>query len=269
MTITRAMTRTSERSRLEIPPAPRVVRTQWRRGLGYLRALMDEPDETANAMDLQFALGMLEQERHFQRMTREAGGRTLLLERPDLLAALSDRAALAAMPEGSLGRALLDYFDRFGFDPRSLVELFRSVQARWVREEAEPAPDALRAWYRERSLLLHDVFHVVSGYDADQLGEATLLGFSHGQLPGRVSRVLTAGASLEVLQVMGWRWLPYLWRAWRRGRTAVWLHALPWEELLERPLAEVRREAGVEAPEQAHRRGVLRGRVEEAASLAA
>ena len=67
---------------------------QWRRGLHYLKRLMDEPDETANAMDLFLALGTKDFERNFQRLTRDPRGRALLVERPDLLAKLSDRESL-------------------------------------------------------------------------------------------------------------------------------------------------------------------------------
>ena len=249
------------RSPSEIGASPPRQRIQWKRGLRYLKALMNEPDATANAMDLQFALGNRDVEGGFRRMLRDPQGRALLEARPDLLAVVADREHLAAMSPDSLGRALLDYFDRYGFDPASLVALWRRVEDRWEREEGEPRVDPSRAWFRERSLLLHDLFHVLSGYDADEMGEASLLAFSLGQLPGRVNRLLTLGASLEVMRVLGLAWLPYVYTAWRRGRRAVWLYPLPWERLLERPLEELRAEVDLEPPERAHPGGVLRGRV--------
>lgn len=252
----------TDATRLEIPAAPPRQPMRWRRGFRYLRQLLDDPDETSNAMDLVQALGTRDFERNFQRLTRAPGGRTLLAERPDLLQRLADRRALAALPEGSLGRACLDYFDQHGFDPGKLISLQHQVVARWEAEEGAPPPDDMRSWYRDRALLLHDLFHVLSGYGADPIGEATLLAFTQGQLGGRVNRLLTAGASLEVLGAMGKGWLPYAFRAWRRGRRAVWLHALRFEELLERPLAEVREIAGIEDPDAAHSGGVLRTRTE-------
>jgi ubiquinone biosynthesis protein COQ4 len=244
--------------RLELEPAPPCRPLQWRRGLAYLQALLDEPEATVNAMDLQLALGAPDLERQFERLARDPMGRRLLLERPDLLAVLSDRDALAALPEGSLGRALHDYFDRFDFDPRSLVRLWREVRARWEHEEEEPPLDPLRRWYHERTLMLHDVSHVISGYDADGIGEATLLAFSVGQQPGRVNRLLTIGAGLRTLRGRGLGWLGYLFRAYRRGRGALWLHVLPWEEMLDRPLEEVRAAVALQPLEVAHPGGVLR-----------
>lgn len=256
-------------SQLDIPAAPRRGRTQWRRALRYLRALLADPDATTNALDLQYALGGRDLERHFQRLVRDPAGARLLAEGPDLLAAVCDREGLCAMPPGSVGRELLDYFDRYGLDPGALVGLWRRVQDRWEREEGEPPLDPLRTWYRERSLLVHDLFHVLSGYGADGLGEAGLLAFSLGQLPGRVNVMLTVGASLRVTFLIGPSWLPYVFRAWRRGRRAVWLSALPWEEMLARPLDEVRAEARVEPPERAHPGGILGSALEDGVARAA
>ncbi len=248
-------------SALEIPPPPARQPMQWRLGLDCLKRLMDEPDETANAMDLFMALGTKDFERNFQQLTREPRGRALLVERPDLLAKLCDREGLAALSEGSLGRAWLEYFERYRFDPARLIALQHQVADRWEAEEGAACPDEMRRWYRDRSLLLHDLFHVLTGYGADQIGEATLLAFTQGQLGGRVNRLLTIGASFEVMQAMGTRWLPYVFRAWRRGRRAVALDALCFEELLPRPLDEVRRLTRIEAPDVAHPDGLLQGRV--------
>jgi ubiquinone biosynthesis protein COQ4 len=241
----------------EMPAAPPRQPMQWKRGLHYLQRLMDEPDETANAMDLFYALGSTDFERQFARIARSPQGRRLLAERPSLLDHAADREALAAMPDGSLGRAWLAYLDRFGFDPNALIEIQRAVRARWEREEGAPEMDEIRAWYQERNLMLHDAFHVLTGYDADPLGEATLLAFTQGQLGGRVNRLLTLGATLRVAPRIGWRWIGFVFRAWQRGRRAVFLHAVSIEELLPLPLDEVRTRLRIDSPEKAHPRGLL------------
>jgi hypothetical protein len=63
-------------------------------------------------------------------------------------------------------------------------------------------------------------------------------------------------------RALGWRWLRYDLQAWRRGRAASWLVALPWEELLPLRLERVRRLAGVAEADEVHPGGVWRGFIE-------
>jgi ubiquinone biosynthesis protein COQ4 len=244
---------------VEILPAPARQPLRWRRALSEVRALIREPEETDHAMHLVYALGAREFERNFLRFTASPSGAALLAERPSLLAALSDRASLAKLPEASLGRAYLAYLAANGFAPGGLLEVQERVRAHWEGEQGIPALDPLRTWFRERTLLTHDLFHVLSDYGTDELGEATLLAFTLAQLGGRAQALLTLGAALEVWRTLGWRWLAYDYRAWQRGRRAIWLVALPWEELLPLRLETVRRLAGVVEASDVHPRGVLRG----------
>jgi ubiquinone biosynthesis protein COQ4 len=243
---------------LEIPPPPPRQPLRLRRAFGELRALMADPDDTDRAVSLIYAFGGQEFERNFQRFARSPSGRALLAERPSLLACLSDRAALEAMPEGSLAHAYLVYMDANGFEPGGLIAVQDRVQARWQREHGFPALDPYRTWFRDRTILSHDLFHLLTDYGTDGVGEATLLAFSLAQLGGRGQTFLTFGAALEVRKQLGWRWLVYDYRAWRRGRRAAWLPALPWEELLPLRVETVRRLAGVAEASEVHPGGVLR-----------
>jgi ubiquinone biosynthesis protein COQ4 len=228
-----------------------------------MRALFREPDDTEHALDFLYALGSGAFERSFSKAAASDAGRALLAERPCLLDALSDRARLTALPEDSLGRAYLAYLERNGFEPRGLLELEHRVEARWEREEGVPRLDPARAWFRDRSLLTHDLLHLLTGYDTDDLGEATLLAFCLGHFGGIGQTVLTLGAALKCARASGWGFLRQDFRAWQRGRRAAHLAVLPWEELLPLRLDTVRRLAGVADPERAHPDGIPRGRVVE------
>jgi ubiquinone biosynthesis protein COQ4 len=228
---------------------PRRARPQWRRALRALRALLREPERTEQAFEVIAALDPDLMERGLARMLSHPEGRRLFVERPCLLDRLSDRAALARLPEGSFGRAYLAHVERHGLDPGKLVELGR-------RQPEIRADDEGARWFADRSELSHDLHHVLTGYGADALGETALLWFSHGLAGGRGTALLMVGAALRVRHRTGPGFARYLARAWRRGRRAGRLAALPWEELLPRPLAEVRRIAGIEPPEAVHPEGV-------------
>lgn len=241
-------------------PAARRPR-EWRRAVRALRGLLANPDDTVLAFEIFDAIDRGVEERAFQRFRRDPVGGRLLAARPSLATALADRAALAALPAGSFGRAYAQYLDANRFEPLGLLRVKGALEAAVAaRGEARPVLDPARAWFRERGILTHDLWHVLTGYGTDDLGEAALLPFSFAQSGGLANGVLVAGVALRGLALEGPGLLRYLGEAWRRGRRAVWLAVLPYEDLLPEPLAAVRRRAGIAAPEAAHRGGIRRGR---------
>jgi ubiquinone biosynthesis protein COQ4 len=242
---------------------------QWGRAVRALHALLQTPDDTHRAMELTLHLGMPAFERNFQRFARTALGARLLAERPSLAARLSDRAALEAMPEDSFAAAYLAYLDRNGFAPTALIALQHETEQRWMAETGEPPLDPARRWFSDRLLLCHDLFHVLTDYDTDGVGEATLLAFGQAQQGGRAGALLTLGAAWELWRTLGIRWLRYDLRAYRRGRRAAWLLAQPWEELLPLRLETVRLLLGIEPTPLAHPGGILRDPEDVAAGQAA
>jgi ubiquinone biosynthesis protein COQ4 len=218
-----------------------------------VRNLLDEPDSTQHAFEVTYALDGDMAGRRLALCLAEAEGRKLVAERPCLMSVVCDRQALAGMPEGSFGRAYLAYLERNGFDPKQLSDL---------RKQSDPVVgrDERGEWFAERADLLHDLWHVLTGYGTDAAGEAALLPFSLGQYGGRSNLLLTLGAGLETWRRLGRpRWPAYLLGAWRRGRRAIHLDLLRYEELLPLPLEPVREFARIEPPERAHAGGIVAG----------
>lgn len=249
---------------LEIPPRF-LPRRRWGRAFRALRQLLRaESDAVDRARDIVLALGDRSGERSFQRFAHSAEGRRLIEMRPALVEVLGDRDALERLDRDSFGRAYLRYLDENGFEPGYLVAVRRRSDERWEREEGMTPLDPLRAWFHDRTILSHDLFHVLTGYGTDGVGEAALLPFTLGQTPGVPGGFLTLGAGLGVIAQRrvpprhALAWLVYLYRAWRRGRRADWLPCAPWEELLPLPLAIVRERLHVAASEDTHPGGILR-----------
>jgi ubiquinone biosynthesis protein COQ4 len=245
---------------VEVPPPPPPRPVEWRRALRALRELLVDPDRTEKAFELFVALDGGDEERTFQRLLADPRGRRLIAERPCLLSPLADRSALATLPAGSLGRAYLAYLDRTGLDPAGLVSLKAEMEDQAKRMGQDlPVLDPIREWFRVRGILTHDLWHVLTDYGTDRLGEAALLAFSLAQLPGRANRLLVFGAAWRCVTERGPGFLRYLHRAWRRGSRAVWLPALPYEALLAQPLDAIRATARIEPAAVAHPGGILRG----------
>lgn len=234
-------------------PRHRRHRPDIRRALRALRELLDDPEQTQKAFEIGYALDGDFFAACLPKMLASPVGRRVFREKPCLLDVLRDREALLTMPDGSFGRAYLDFIEGYQLDPGKLIELRRGTDALHAGRDED-----LR-WFIERCELLHDMWHVLTGYGADGWGEAALLAFTLAQRYTRGGTLLTLGASTRVVQEVGPSWLSYTWRAWRRGRNAVYLTALPYERLLPLPLHRVRHAVGIDDPAVAHPGGIVRG----------
>ncbi len=208
----------------------------WRKGLEALRKLMDDPDSTRYAFELIDAVDPDAYERYLHRLRKDPEGRRLLEQRPRLAKLLCDREALARMPEGSFGRAYLEFIEKNHLDPGGLIEL---------RNSLDPPGSPDEHWIRDRVLLMHDLWHVLTGFDTSDEGEAELLPFSWAQNGSRANALLTLGSAYYASKGNYFELQRRMLRSWRRGRRAAWLPALPYEELLPRPLEDVRRSVGL------------------------
>ena len=220
---------------LASPPPARPL--AWRRSLRLVRALMDDPEQTDLAFELVEAVGGRGDEPLFQAFAASDAGRTLLAERPDLVAALADRAALALLPAESLGRAYLAFAEARDFAADGLQQ----VSDRTVIGDLNAQLDPERRWFYRRVTAMHDLWHVLTGYNTDEPGEIALLAFSLGQgLGGRGFRLLLAAAAWKEPWAHAFAFQRGLFAAWRRGRWSAPLVEARFEELLSLPLLSVR-----------------------------
>ncbi len=199
--------------------------------LRALRTLSKNPDDTAQVFRVLRALPS--GDRVYRRFRRTPSGERLLREKPDLLATLSNRERLLAMPPGSLGRTYAEFVTAEQISADGLVE------ASVTGADPDRFLDADHRYVGERLRDMHDLWHVVTGYGRDLLGEAALLAFTFAQ-----TRTLGIGA------IVGHAlWLargdfaparPIIWQGLRRGWKAEWLPDQEWEYLLPLPLEAVR-----------------------------
>jgi ubiquinone biosynthesis protein COQ4 len=190
--------------------------------------------------------------RLFHQVRAHPHGAKIIRDKPDLLALLSDDTYLASLPPGSVGHAYRSFLTTNRLDATIFDE------AAVVRPYAES-----RNWHEDyyyfllRCNAMHDLQHVITGYGPDLAGEITGIGFQCGQMEPAgalkrlgfaVAMVLPGGSLRHKLRVYR--------QAVERGRRADKLAAAPWEELLDKPLDEVRARLGVAPTAQAHPGGV-------------
>lgn len=206
-----------------------------------MRALRKDPDDTAAAIRVIMALSGNSGRRDFERFRRTARGTRILREKTDLFEVLTDRERLEAMPPGSLGRAIIDWFKRENISTQGLA-----LASEAAREGENEKLDDAEELYRVRLRNLHDVFHVLAGYDRDLRGESAVLAFTLAQNYNRGIAYLVWNA----LREEGWN-SPggkLIRDGYRRGKRAKRLLEQDWEALFKRPIDQVRRELGVGEP---------------------
>lgn len=205
--------------------------------------LRSNKEDTGQVFKMIGALKGKSTEKAVERMKESETGRRLLEEKPNLLDVLEDRERLRAMPEGSLGRAYLYFMESEGFTAQGLIDA--SAQgARQVNVD----PDV--AWVGNRLRDLHDLFHVSTGYGRDALGELCVVGLGNVQNYNRgIGFLVFMGRrnfrkNLPALPIEG-----CFKEAKARGREAVFLAAIDWESLLDKPMEDVRKQLGlIDAP---------------------
>lgn len=194
-----------------------------------LRELMANPDDLPKVFTLIDALQGTAAPRLKKGFLAREDGRWLFEHRPDIVPLLSDRKALRKMPAGSLAHAYLAFVESENISAEGIVDA--ATRGREIRDDGYQ-------WQRDRMRDTHDLWHAVTGYQGDVLGELSLLAFllaQHWQ-PG-IALVLMGGLS-KLVQPEA-RWL--IAEGFVRGKRADWLPSQRWEELLPLEVNEVRR----------------------------
>jgi ubiquinone biosynthesis protein COQ4 len=200
--------------------------------------LLRDPDDLPQVFTLIDSMSGTAPHRLLFSFRRTETGKRLLRDRPDIVARLGDRAFLRALPAGSLGRAYLDFVESEGISAEGIREASEESEATVY---ASSAIDFLRARMRDT----HDLWHAVTGYQGDVLGELSLLAFTLGQhWNSAVAAIVVAG----LLKGFGRGSTHLVLEGFRRGRAAAWFPAQEWESLLPQPLDEVRARLRVGPP---------------------
>jgi ubiquinone biosynthesis protein COQ4 len=208
--------------------------------LRAVRNLMSNREDTHQVFLLIEALRGKTTLRQFARFRQTETGRAVLGENRRLLDRLSDRASLAALPAGTLGRAYYDFMAAENLSAEGLVEASRI--------ERPPASDDVTL-FRERGREMHDLLHVVTGYGRDPLGEACLVAFTYAQNRLKGLAVIAVFAARRIARSRpGQPVRRAVFEGYRHGRSAGWLPGADWEALLAQPVEAIRAQFAVKPP---------------------
>ena len=146
----------------------------WR----HMQKLIADKEDTTQVFHIIEALNGNSIYRDFDRFLASENGPDLLKKRRYLPDILDDHAPLLELDENTVGRAYVAFMKREGLSAAGLVAESEITRAKYQQYD----DDLL--WYMNRLRDTHDLYHVLSGYGRDALGEDSLLGYTHSQHGG-------------------------------------------------------------------------------------
>lgn len=197
-----------------------------------LRTISKDPNNTAAGLsvaDNLYVLGLLDHEINYLKQTPlhvEQFKNRYMLPKIDL-------QELQKLPEGSLGKCYSDHMLKYGLQPD-----FYKVHA-IVNDTTY-----MMMWMRQT----HDFWHTMTGFQTTVPHELGLQAFMHAQVRTPLSPLLIGGRIIgatfknfgEVAEI-----LDAISIGWSMGRNAKCIFPIQWDKVVHRPLAELRKEYGI------------------------
>ncbi|CAM3329016.1 Coq4 family protein [Cupriavidus taiwanensis] len=204
-----------------------------------VRKLMADGNDTEQVFRIMRALNGPSMPRNFRRLLATHDGRRMVYQRIELAERLSDPAYVAGFAPGTVGAAYRAFLEQTGYSADGLAKVSNLDQ--------EPVLEDAYLWFGRRTRDIHDIWHVLTGYRADEsLGEAALVAFSYAQTGGKGWALIAIAASLKSLRVTGnLAFARAVLEGYRLGRRARWLLGEDYEKLLHEPIDAARQRLGI------------------------
>ncbi|MEO1013879.1 MAG: Coq4 family protein [Pseudomonadota bacterium] len=207
--------------------------------------LIANKEDTRQVFEVIYALDGGRSRETFERWVKSPYGEKVVSQPIKLEADLADRERLRELPEGSVGRAYLDFMERENLTPEGVLGAAEEIGADYT------SPTQFEE-YRRMTIhqeVIHDLWHVLTGYGRDALGELCVLSFSHAQLgsPG-VRMIVSVGAMVAGLERPRQPIGKAVREARARGKRADWLLNEDIEALFREPLNAARARLNLGAP---------------------
>ena len=227
----------------KMPPFPGTTgRRDWRTAFDAIRKLLANGDDTTQVFRIMRALNVGNSPMNYARLIATTEGGRLAYERTELAALFAQPGYARQFAPGTVGAAYCHFLDSTGYSADGLAEVSRI--------NAEEDMQHPYAWFGRRVRDTHDIWHVLTGYKADEsMGEAALVAFSYAQVGGLGWALIGTAAALKSIRVTGSTlFAKAVWEGYRHGRKAKWISGEDYVALLAEPLDAARARLGIATP---------------------
>lgn len=158
-----------------VAPERKTSRFRPLKALHHFRRLVADKEDTEQVFHIIEATKGRRSHRQAWAFVGSAEGQRFLREEVDIPAMLDDHARWADCGPNSVAAHYIAFMKREGLSAAGLV----AESNKW--QPPHERPQDLTQWYFDRLRDTHDLFHVLTGYGRDALGETSLLAFSYEQ----------------------------------------------------------------------------------------
>lgn len=229
---------------MEQDSIPTGEKREWGVALRAVRKLLADPNATEQVFIIMRALNAGEAAKNYRKLMQTEVGPRLAYERVELASQrFSDPAWLAQFGPGTVGAAYRGFLESTGFTAEGLADISNLEK----REDLVAHP---YAWLGRRTRDVHDIWHVLTGYSANEPGgEAGLVAFSYAQTGGLGWAAIALGAAIRGLtELKSLEVAKMVWEGYRNGRHAAWLLAEDYEALFAEPIESARARLRIRTP---------------------
>lgn len=182
-----------------VHPDRRPSRMRPFKAWGHFRKLVADKEDTAQVFHITEALKTRRTQRQGEGFVRSREGQRFLQDAVDIPAMLDDHARWAECGPDTVAAHYIAFMRREGLSAAGLV----AESEKWMPADQRPAD--LSQWYYDRLRDTHDLFHILTGYGRDALGEASLLGFTYEQNYNRGVWFIAYAAAWQIKRQSGTR----------------------------------------------------------------
>ncbi|MDP5104527.1 MAG: ubiquinone biosynthesis protein COQ4 [Erythrobacter sp.] len=165
--------------------------------LHHFRKLIEDKEDTAQVFHIIEATKGKRSHHQAWDFIRSPEGQRYIAEETDIPGMLDDHARWADCGPNSMAAHYIAFMKREGLSAAGLVE----ESNKW--QPPEERHSDLTEWYMNRLRDTHDLYHVLTGYGRDALGEASLLGFSYEQNFNKGILFIAYAAARQIKKMSG------------------------------------------------------------------
>jgi ubiquinone biosynthesis protein COQ4 len=219
------------------------MKLQPLRALKAFRKLIADKDDTVQVFEIMQAMNGRSTAKGYRRLMSTARGGKIAYDRLEIAKLLSDDALVDKFAPGTVGAAYRHFVRSEGLSAEGLAEESRKARG------SAPEVEHPIAWFGRRIRDTHDVWHILSGYHRDGLGELCLVAFSYAQTRSFGWAFIAIGGVLQGFRDgQGVLTAKAVWQGYRNGKQAAWLPGEDFEALLNEPLDAARARLNIAKP---------------------